>query len=260
MAPRRRPKMSPKGQLRRDAALDAMRSYGFPLELINITINDLLDVYGLEGWPFIEEASYKVLLDNILEKIEKEAMERSDCKGGNDVQALAAGPSNGGSIPECCSGPDIRDENAIQLHSNVAMDTASVTNEIPLVALQIEKSESYALVPVAEGEASSWKDINLDQDSKKKQLVNAEATEDRNFQAVEKLGSSSHSARYDIGSRARVDALPSRRRRPCYGWISSNDDEDLMELTPAPLPEKIAKLLYGSRSRKRRWDIRPEDM
>lgn len=32
----------------------------------------LFQVYGMDGWPFIEEASYRVLLDNMLEKVEEE--------------------------------------------------------------------------------------------------------------------------------------------------------------------------------------------
>ena len=53
-----------------------------------------------------------------------------------------------------------------------------------------------------------------------------------------------------------------------YGWISSDEDDDdadldLIELTPAPLPAVVAKLLSGidmPRTRKGRWDATPEDM
>jgi hypothetical protein len=62
--------------------------------------------------------------------------------------------------------------------------------------------------------------------------------------------------------------VPPCRRRPCYGWISSDEDDDdadldLIELTPAPLPAVVAKLLSGidmPRTRKGRWDATPEDM
>lgn len=33
----------------------------------------LIQVYGKDGWPFIEDAAYRVLLDAILEKVEQEA-------------------------------------------------------------------------------------------------------------------------------------------------------------------------------------------
>ncbi|KAF2319042.1 hypothetical protein GH714_012927 [Hevea brasiliensis] len=65
-----------------------------------------------------------------------------------------------------------------------------------------------------------------------------------NFHAVPKLGSSSHSVQHDIRSPERVDALPRRSRRPYHGWISSDDEEELVELTPAPFHETLAKILY----------------
>lgn len=83
-----------------DAAVDAMRSYDFSDGLIVSTIKGLLkvgfvlllmfsmcsafrgfmgnlsiQVYGEEGWPFIEESSYKVLFEAILEDLEKEEQE-----------------------------------------------------------------------------------------------------------------------------------------------------------------------------------------
>ena len=40
------------------------------------------------------------------------------------------------------------------------------------------------------------------------------------------------------------DSLPTRRRRqPYHGWISNDEEVDLVQPTPAPLPERIAKLL-----------------
>ncbi|KAJ6703822.1 NUCLEOLAR HISTONE METHYLTRANSFERASE-RELATED PROTEIN [Salix viminalis] len=61
---------------RMDAAVDAMRSYGFSDGLTVSTVKGLLNVYGEEGWPFIEESSYKVLLEAILEDLEKEEQEK----------------------------------------------------------------------------------------------------------------------------------------------------------------------------------------
>ncbi|KAI4357391.1 hypothetical protein L6164_001342 [Bauhinia variegata] len=63
MAPRRR-----KGNTRMDAALDAMKPYGFDLKLARKTVSELLKVYGGDqGWIFIEEGSYKLLVETILE-------------------------------------------------------------------------------------------------------------------------------------------------------------------------------------------------
>ena len=40
------------------------------------------------------------------------------------------------------------------------------------------------------------------------------------------------------------DSLPTQRQcQPYHGWISNDDEVDLVQLTPAPLPERIEKLL-----------------
>lgn len=71
MAPsRHRPR---KGLQRIDAAFDALIPLGFTKEIIRKTIKDLLKVYGGdEGWVFVEEAAYKLVIDTILEKQEEE--------------------------------------------------------------------------------------------------------------------------------------------------------------------------------------------
>ncbi|KAF7830968.1 putative WIYLD domain-containing protein [Senna tora] len=54
--------------------------------------------------------------------------------------------------------------------------------------------------------------------------------------------------------------LPVRRRKPCYGWLSDSDEEDLVHLPLPPLPEEIKKLLEqnaapqrSSQRRRTRW-------
>ncbi|KAG5249127.1 inactive histone-lysine N-methyltransferase SUVR [Salix suchowensis] len=88
---------------RMDAAVDAMRSYGFSDGLIVSTVKGLLKVYGEEGWPFIEESSYKVLLEAILEDLEKEEQEKSNKlqeneRCGNNIEISAGSTSNGVSV------------------------------------------------------------------------------------------------------------------------------------------------------------------
>ncbi|KAI3696079.1 hypothetical protein L1987_79088 [Smallanthus sonchifolius] len=67
MAPKRRKKT---GLTRMDAALDQMSSLGFSKQIVRKTVGKLLKVYGDDGWKFIEEDGYKVLLDVILEEQE----------------------------------------------------------------------------------------------------------------------------------------------------------------------------------------------
>ncbi|XP_020209720.1 uncharacterized protein LOC109794678 isoform X3 [Cajanus cajan] len=68
MAPRRR--SIKKGETRMDAALDAMEPFGFSRNLIQSTVHTLLKVYGgsTEGWVFIEDSGYALLIDTLLEK------------------------------------------------------------------------------------------------------------------------------------------------------------------------------------------------
>ncbi|XP_015579474.1 uncharacterized protein LOC8270459 [Ricinus communis] len=258
MAPRRRSRKSLKGQMRMDAALDAMRSYGFHEQLVSASIKELLDVYGGDGWVFIEEACYKVLLENILEKVENEAKEKGGDSGGDNIKASASGPSSM-SLALTSSNEEAK---ALELQSSVTLDGASQNMKALVNAEPTDGSENNApaILPLPGGEESSWKDINLDQDSRKKEISNAEGKDGGDSHVVEKLKVSSPSLR----PQEPVNALTVRRRKPCYGWISDSDNElDLVELTPAPLPYKLAKLLSVTtvpRRRKRRWDVRPEDM
>lgn len=65
---------------------------------------------------------------------------------------------------------------------------------------------------------------------------------------------------------ATTDKLPQSRYRPCYGWISSDDDDvDLIYFQPPPLPKHIEELIGTSLAhegpkRKSRWDEKPDDM
>ncbi|KAJ1426378.1 WIYLD domain [Sesbania bispinosa] len=71
--------MARKGNTRMDAALDAMRQLGFEKKLVRKTVTELLDVYeGTQGWPFIEEACYKLLIETILGKQQSYAEEKED--------------------------------------------------------------------------------------------------------------------------------------------------------------------------------------
>jgi hypothetical protein len=55
------------------------------------------------------------------------------------------------------------------------------------------------------------------------------------------------------------------RYRPCYGWISDDDNVDLIYFPVPPLPRHIEKLIGKSVAlerprRKSRWDEKPDDM
>uniref|UniRef100_I1QLY5 WIYLD domain-containing protein n=1 Tax=Oryza glaberrima TaxID=4538 RepID=I1QLY5_ORYGL len=59
-----------RGQRRIDAAIDHLSEYGFSRPIIRQTINELLadTLYGRNGWVFLEEGSYRIVVDRLLEK------------------------------------------------------------------------------------------------------------------------------------------------------------------------------------------------
>ncbi|GMI87251.1 hypothetical protein HRI_002394400 [Hibiscus trionum] len=209
MAPRGRPKKN----TRKDAAIDAMKQYGFDINVVRRTIKELLDVYGEDGWPFIEDSAYKVLLEAILEKVVKETGEgTSDSK--KQVTEIA---SNGTALESACSVV-----NPVNLNG---LDCASEPNQA-LRSLQLTNESGKDLPPVdAEGSIKSHLTPPPSHDPPPLQVSNSTA-----------------------------------KRRPYYGWICSDDEEDLVELTPGPLAEEMESYLTSFMEHKKRWDIKPDDM
>ncbi|WKA00593.1 hypothetical protein VitviT2T_018933 [Vitis vinifera] len=87
------------GLKRMDAAVENMRLLGFSDELVRSTIKRLLEVYdGDAGWLFIEEGSYKLLIDTILDEQENGLLKGDSLEGNarddNDTSS-AAMPSTG---------------------------------------------------------------------------------------------------------------------------------------------------------------------
>ncbi|KAE8722808.1 hypothetical protein F3Y22_tig00013565pilonHSYRG00019 [Hibiscus syriacus] len=141
--------MAPKGRLkkrgntRKDAAIDAMKPYGFPVKVVKETIKELLNVYGEDGWPFIEDSSYKVLLEAILEK--------SDSK-----KPAAAEISSTGTALEPASS-DVNTDGT-ESHTGHGLDCASNANEAMCTLKPRDKSEGKHLSPV-EAECSTKSDV-----------------------------------------------------------------------------------------------------
>ncbi|KAM3693996.1 hypothetical protein ACJW31_07G027300 [Castanea mollissima] len=124
--PRGRPR---KKDTRLAAALDAMRPYGFPQDLVEVTVGELLNVYGgNEGWVFIEDSSYSVLVETLLEKTnapqdQEDDSPQHDPGDADDRESSAVGPSK-----PTCSNSGATDA---MLLTNQALDSASQPNEAP---------------------------------------------------------------------------------------------------------------------------------
>ncbi|XWS07656.1 hypothetical protein CRYUN_Cryun41cG0008200 [Craigia yunnanensis] len=222
MAPRRR---TPKVGLRRiDAALDALRPMGFPDDVVRKTIRSLLKAYGGDdGWKFIEEYSYQLVIDAILEeqanteqeKLEEDCSQQVNGEGTSDSKRPAAETSSWTLEPSCSS---VNPNTALQISNG--LDCASVANEALCTAKLTNES------------------------------VEAECNLTRH---VRYPWSSSHSTPLSHNPPL-PDSNSTRKRRPCYGWICSDDEEDLVELRPGPLAEEIENWLSSFREHRKRWD------
>ncbi|XP_042476613.1 uncharacterized protein LOC122058159 [Macadamia integrifolia] len=192
MAPRARRRKV--GLTRMDAATDALCQLGFPKVLIRDTVKSLLKVYGGDsGWVFIEEDTYKVVIEKILENEEKSLPEKDEAQEADSIPIAGA-----------------------------------------LTALEMETSDPYtaaetdADLPLLEGGASGM--------ANSEEIQSLPCTVDR----------------------------PRPKKNPCYGWISSDDDMDIVILKTNDslrrLPIKGATESNGGRRRKSRWDVKPEDL
>ncbi|CAN6203926.1 unnamed protein product [Urochloa humidicola] len=95
-----------RGERRIDAAIDHLAQYGFPKPRIRKTINDLLKVYGGNGWMFLEEGSYEIVRDKLLEEqaqLEKQAAAAAAAEEAsleNDMEVSEAVHSEAPSGPQ----------------------------------------------------------------------------------------------------------------------------------------------------------------
>ncbi|KAK9283815.1 hypothetical protein L1049_012069 [Liquidambar formosana] len=287
MPPRGRPRKV--GLRRMDAAIDAMKLLGFPKELVEKKVKNLLKVYdGDQGWVFIEEDSYKLLIETILEEQEKDSSKddssNEEARGGTDAQSSAAGPSE---VPDDAE-PSVAgfsggvsndtEPSAAGLSGGVLDDgkpsTAGPASgglqlmcsepDVLDTALQTYETEGQSYLLPAEVEGRGKRNLTLDNESCPKRM-NRIGNTDGNSGVATYLGNSLfHSPLAVDNSGELVDNLPKKRRKRCHGWISSDDEDDfLVELTPAISPRHVKNMIdvtERQRKRKTRWDVRPEDM
>lgn len=231
------------------AALEAMQVYGFSEDLILKKLKELLNVYGEDNWFFIEENSYKVLLENILEE---EEQQKDDTLAGPSTAALAPPQSDVEALE-------------IALPASGALESAPQTYRTSDTALVCYESDCNDHLPML-GERTGQKDLNLEQNSGEQQCPNVLKTSDKDSGGVDPFGDTNISPPHAINSEQPKHNIPTRKRRPYNGWISNDEEvneECFIKLEPSPLPVELAKLLFGTNihsSRKKRWDLRPEDL
>ncbi|XP_061999912.1 uncharacterized protein LOC133717245 isoform X2 [Rosa rugosa] len=317
MAPRRGRGGPPKTS-RMAAAVEAMADMGFEPKLVRQKVNRLLkkDLYGEEGWRFIEEGSYSVLLEALLEE-QTDGDENGNAspeksKGGKDAETAGAGPSSSknASPKKSTCGNDAETSEAGLLSKDVSLQTdargvndtetsgagLSIIKDVSpqTDARGVNDAESSGAGPSSSKVASVENDPSGGSEVETSGPVPSSLTKvflpcsnletvSRTLESKDDLDSSSHNEPLTTASPTQlpgeiqgqqgtpvthsvqeVDTLPARRRRPYHGWVGC-DDDDFVEQTEAPLPEVLRKMFIltvdsGKRKRKRRWDVKPENM
>ncbi|XP_021625645.1 probable inactive histone-lysine N-methyltransferase SUVR1 isoform X2 [Manihot esculenta] len=183
------------GVKRIDAALDALRAMGFPEALVRRTVRNLLKVYGGdESWSFIEENSYRLLIDSILEEQEKSERENYEPKllENSDPPLLI---ENGVS-------KDNAEEQVNSIHGQSKRVPSPNIESSATKTLALQVSEPVEAVPCSNGETC---DAKLGRASPTSQI-------------------SAGMCSSQLFCLPQVESLPAQRSKPCYGWLS--DDEE----------------------------------
>ncbi|TXG50152.1 hypothetical protein EZV62_026027 [Acer yangbiense] len=253
------PPKKKKKNTRTDAALDAMRLYGFPDDLIRAHLKQLLQVgfllvYGQDHWFFIEENAYKVLLDSILEQVEQDAIPQPAYK------ELHQGDIGAGTSREVPALPHSDKETSdIALQTREGLDQFNGGCDTAL--LTCKPVELHPIIPVnfifvsslwyvdggggylsQTGEVTDPNQINWDLNYFEKHFTAAIETS-----AVDQIGNANFSPMHATHSPQGVKV----RRRRHHGWIDSDEEEDevgLVELEPMPLAQELASLHSEARS------------
>ncbi|CAK7325838.1 unnamed protein product [Dovyalis caffra] len=256
------------GLKRIHAALDAVRPLGFPEPLVRRIVRNLLKEYGGdEGWAFIEEGCYKVLIDTLLDEVEKSERENSEPGLSTDngpkllIENRPAEDGTKKDEPEiqfhpptihslaamdvipCSSVSDAPDEKlGVQVHSPTShskqVQSTSMPSPVPLEtdALDEKLGMKDPSQQIHSAQASS-SHINSSQitDIVPRSLKDVSSHVKFERQSCSPQISSTGVQSPQLFSPLQVDSLPPQRRKPCYGWLSSDDEDepDLLHLTPA---------------------------
>uniref|UniRef100_A0A0E0LYB0 WIYLD domain-containing protein n=1 Tax=Oryza punctata TaxID=4537 RepID=A0A0E0LYB0_ORYPU len=121
-----------RGQRRIDAAIDHLSEYGFPRPIIRQAINELLadTLYGRDGWVFLEEGSYRIVVDKLLEEQANQQQQEDDAKHEGGTTAGEPLPENGvqtsqAEVPAAASEP-------AKVVAAVAGELPDSTTSVPL--------------------------------------------------------------------------------------------------------------------------------
>ncbi|KAF5180028.1 hypothetical protein FRX31_030382 [Thalictrum thalictroides] len=248
MAPRRRPRKV--GQSRMDAAIDALTPMGYSKNLIQRKVNALLKVYDGE-WRFIEESAYQVLIDAILEEQEQEytnkkneAMEDGDSASDSDEYSNAhndAEPSNAHDVAEPSGARDVAEPSGARdvEHPNAGNGdipgSSGKTGEV--------LTDDTTCVRQA-GERLERRNISCMNHDFQQEMAPVKADDDNGIRGLR-----------ENGLRGAAELIP--RRKPCYGFIGSDDDDGFVYFeTEASQRKEMNRNKGCQKERKIKWDVK----
>ncbi|XP_073130090.1 uncharacterized protein [Henckelia pumila] len=189
---------------RMDAAVDAMAPLGFTQKQVQKAVKGLLKVYdGNDAWPVIEESSYTLLLEVMLNDVEVNREQGAEVANDSKDNCLEEGTSGiaSNTVLSGIQQHEEREEGVLNLSVVVA---ELIINEGGAEVLPNETTENL--------------------------LCKTARDSDTGLQLAVKSSSSSLTP-------PATDAHPSRKRWPCHGWIDSDEDEEpndfIMYLNPA---------------------------
>ncbi|GKV28319.1 hypothetical protein SLEP1_g37389 [Rubroshorea leprosula] len=186
--------MAPRGSVQKrglrriDAALDALRPMGFEDKVVRRTVANLLKAYGGDaGWIFIEEGYYKLVIDTIVDEQD------------NAEPKL---------VKEDCSHKDVKEEDA-----QCAVEAASPLSLVLPCSFKGDISSKENLLSP---------EIRSDSNVVPSPHENSPPALDR----METHSSLQISLAEPCTSIVPLDSI-STQRKPCYGWISSDEEGDV---------------------------------
>ncbi|KAL1535539.1 hypothetical protein AAHA92_28303 [Salvia divinorum] len=269
---RRRPRRIPR-LTRMDAAVDAMLPFGFSEAMVKERVKKLLKEYGGdEGWPFIEESAYSVLIESILENMndgEQIQLEEKDAQNGlsepvgNQEVNQLPDKTCGDEEPGCCRAFDTQEDVPSDIMEPPSEAVAEVTplpssspprDSTPLLLTAIKRKhlpdedEFIVLTPAAStavGERATLNPVGdkphgdeepgcIRASDTQEDVVPSDIMEPPTEAVAEATPLPASSPPQDITPL--LQPAIKRRRFPCYGWIDSDgddDDDEFIILTPA---------------------------
>lgn len=218
-----------------DAAIDALTSMGFSKDLITRKVEDLLEIYDGE-WVFIEESSYKVLIDLMLEEQEEPSKKKNDGDSASDSDE----PSEDDYCTEPTRAP--QDAEPTRAHQDAEPTRGHQDAEPSNARSEEHVNKRDAAIITQAGTRQQWKDISC---------IPPGCTQvdgqDNRFRRL----------RENDGQGEAVLHSPPKRR-PCYGWIGGSDDEDecVYFITEASQRKEMRRGITPQKDRKSRFDVR----